>query len=185
MSTLTPGKEYERKFLVRADLFSASQAKREARKQSIRQGYLVLEPAQVRIREADGTFTLEIKGEDDLEIECGTLEPAYGRALLETYAPRVAGVIEKDRWRLPAGFDDLAWEVDVFRGDNAPLVVAEIEMPRKHYPLLGYRGEREWPEWLSSEVTDDPRFKNKNLAVMPFQRWPKREQKKILKLMGV
>ena len=85
------------------------------------------------------------------------------------------------RYEIPAGFDGLSWEVDIFKGDNAPLLVAEIEMPEKDYPLL----ERELPAWLGEEVTDDPRFKNKNLAVRPFKTWPKSEQKKTLKRMGL
>lgn len=180
MSKLTPGKEYERKFLVRVGLFTDA-IRRAAVQLRIRQGYLALAPAQVRVRHVHGEgYVLEIKGADDLEIECGALADPYGRELLERYAPKVASVIEKVRHEIPAGFDGLTWEVDLFRGDNAPLVMAEIEMPTKRYPLL----DRELPAWIGPEVTDDPRFKNKNLAVRPFGRWPKAEQKKTLKLMG-
>lgn len=181
MSKLTPGKEYERKFLVRADLFTDA-IRRAARQLRIRQGWLALAPAQVRVRHTHGEgYVLEIKGKDDLEIECGSLADPYGREMLENYAPKVASIVEKTRHEISAGFDGLLWEVDLFKGENAPLLVAEIEMPTKHYPLL----KRGLPDWLGPEVTDDPRFKNKNLAVRPFTRWPKSEQKKILKLMGL
>jgi CYTH domain-containing protein len=40
------------------------------------------------------------------------------------------------------------------------------------------------PDWLGPEVTGDPRFKNKNLALRPFGGWPKAEQRKVLKIMG-
>ena len=180
MSKLTPGKEYERKFLVRVDLFTDA-IRRAARQLRIRQGYLALAPAQVRVRHVDGEgYVLEIKGDDDLEIDCGSLADDDGREMLKRYAPRVASIIEKVRHEIPAGFDGLKWEVDVFGGDNASLVMAEIEMPAKRYPLL----QKALPTWLADEVTDDARFKNKNLAVRPFRTWSKSEQKKILKLMG-
>ncbi|HJV33319.1 MAG TPA: CYTH domain-containing protein [Patescibacteria group bacterium] len=181
MSKLTPGKEYERKFLVLERRFAASAAKREATRQDIRQGYLALAPAQVRVRSTGGSHVLEIKGDDDLELEAKPLTREEGALLLRDYAPRVASIIEKTRYEIPAGFDGLSWEVDVFKGANAPLVIAEIEMPSKGYALDAY----EWPDWIGPEVTADPRFKNKNLAVKAFTRWPKPEQKKTLKRMGL
>lgn len=181
MSKLTPGKEYERKFLVIVPLFSAA-IRRAARQLRIRQGYLALSPAQVRVRHVHGEgYVLEIKGADDLEIECGSLADPYGREMLENYAPKVASIIEKTRHEIFAGFDDLLWEVDIFKGENEPLVMAEIEMPAKNYPLL----KKRLPAWLGPEVTDDPRFKNKNLAVRSFKRWPKSEQKQTLQRMGL
>jgi len=182
MSKFTPGKEYERKFLVLADRFVRSFEKGTALRKDIRQGYLALAPAQVRVREISGEYVLEIKGDDDLEIDVGALQRQEGRLLLETYAPRVAAVIEKTRYVVPGAFDvdSMCWEIDVFKGDNAPLVVAEIEMPRKTYPLDAF----DWPDWIGDEVTDDPRFKNKNLAVRPFKKWRKSQQKEVLKRMG-
>jgi len=181
MPQLTPGKEYERKFLVRAALFTEA-IRRASRQLRIRQGYLALAPAQVRVRHTHGEgYMLEIKGAGDLEIECGHLADPYGRELLDAYAPQVASIIEKVRHEIPAGFDGLKWEVDLFKDDNAPLLIAEIEMPEKDYAL----DRHDLPAWLGEEVTDDPRFKNKNLAVRPFKRWPKSEQKKILKRMGL
>jgi len=181
MSKLTPGKEYERKFLVRVGRFTDA-IRRTARRLRIRQGWLALAPAQVRVRHTHGEgYVLEIKGKDDLEIECGSVADPYGRELLDVYAPRVASIIEKIRHEIPAEFDALKWEVDVFDGRNAPLVIAEIELPTKDYPL----DEHDWPDWIGDEVTGDPRFKNKNLAVKPFTRWPKSEQKKIIKRMGL
>ncbi len=57
------------------------------------------------------------------------------------------------------------WEVDEFEGDNAPLVVAEIE--------LGHEAESfARPEWLGEEVTMDARYYNHALSVTPYQQWP-------------
>lgn len=53
------------------------------------------------------------------------------------------------------------WEIDVFYGDNKGLVVAEIELQSEdeHFDK---------PDWLGEEVTDDPRYLNCNLAIVPY-----------------
>ncbi len=59
------------------------------------------------------------------------------------------------------------WEIDEFEGDNAGLVVAEIE--------LGSEDEAfEPPPWLGAEVTHDPRYFNSNLAASPYSTWSDR-----------
>ena len=58
----------------------------------------------------------------------------------------------------------LTWEVDEFLGDNAGLVVAEVELSHEDQPFAR-------PPWLAEEVTDDPRYYNANLAAHPFCRW--------------
>lgn len=176
MSSLTPGKEYERKFLVRTALLPRTALASPSR---IEQGYLALEPLQVRVRLMDGECIVEMKGPNDTEMELGRPTAAEGRKLLRL-AAAVAPSVRKDRSRVPAGFDGLTWEIDVFRGRNAPLVMAEIELPSKRHPL----DPSLFPDWVGPEVTRDPRFKNRNLAVRPFRDWPKARQKQVLKLMG-
>ena len=56
------------------------------------------------------------------------------------------------------------WEIDEFYGDNAGLVVAEIE-------LLDESQVFEKPSWLGDEVTYDARYFNSNLAVHPYGSW--------------
>ena len=56
------------------------------------------------------------------------------------------------------------WEIDEFYGDNAELVVAEIE-------LLDESQVFEKPSWLGDEVTYDARYFNSNLAVHPYGSW--------------
>jgi adenylate cyclase len=75
---------------------------------------------------------------------------------------REGSVIAKTRHIVPAG--ELAWEVDVFEGDNAGLVVAEIELDRADRPF-------ERPAWVGAEVTDDRRYYNADLARLPFKQW--------------
>ena len=47
--------------------------------------------------------------------------------MLDTLAEKP--LIEKRRYKIPAG--DLTWEVDEFLGDNAGLIVAEVELKRE------------------------------------------------------
>src|SRR5690606_18133475 len=79
----------------------------------------------------------------------------------------VGGVIDKRR-HLVRHHGHL-WEVDEFLGDNAGLVVAEIE--------LGSAGEAFMkPEWLGREATDAPRYYNLALASRPFCHWSQAER---------
>ena len=57
---------------------------------------------------------------------------------------------------MPAGAG-LVWEVDEFFGDNAGLVVAEIELQDEAQAF-------ERPAWLGAEVTDDKRYLNSNFV---------------------
>ena len=72
------------------------------------------------------------------------------------------GVVSKTRYRIPhAGH---VWEVDVFDGTNAGLVLAEIE-------LTAADEEFERPPWVGKEVSGDPRYFNSQLAEHPFSLW--------------
>ena len=61
------------------------------------------------------------------------------------------------------------WEVDEFAGDNAGLVVAELE-------LASADEEFERPAWLGREVTDETRWYNLALAERPYSRWNAQEK---------
>lgn len=56
------------------------------------------------------------------------------------------------------------WEIDVFEGDNAGLVIAEIELDEVDSRF-------ELPPWVGAEVSDDPRYYNVWLAHTPYTRW--------------
>ena len=56
------------------------------------------------------------------------------------------------------------WEIDEFLGDNAGLIVAEIELSQ-----LGESFVK--PDWLGQEVTDDLRYYNNNLTKYPYKDW--------------
>ncbi len=75
-------------------------------------------------------------------------------------------VIEKVRHVVPCGA--LAWEIDVFSGENLGLVIAEIELPNEHHPI-------ELPSWIGTEVTGQGRYYNSALAQRPFSLWENRQ----------
>lgn len=149
--------EIERKFLV------TGYAWRTADGVLYRQGYLNRDKQRtVRVRIAGQQAFLTIKGVStgttrvEFEYEIPVVEAAQLLALCD------GPLIEKTRHRITAGRH--VWEVDEFHGDNAGLVVAEIE--------LGSEDEAfEQPDWVAAEVTEDARYYNSNLAVKPFREW--------------
>ena len=56
------------------------------------------------------------------------------------------------------------WVVDCFEAENAPLLIAEVELPQADSPL-------EIPEWCGLEITGDGRWSNAQLAHRPLQHW--------------
>jgi len=61
------------------------------------------------------------------------------------------------------------WEIDEFLGDNAGLIIAEIELESE-----AQRFER--PEWLGAEVTLEERYYNFRLSQRPFKQWSAAER---------
>jgi CYTH domain-containing protein len=150
--------EIERKFLVTGQDWRSGNATR------YRQGYLSLDKARsVRVRVAEDAAQLTVKGvtegatrrEFEYEIP---LDDA--REMLATLC--LQPLIEKRRYRVRHG--GLVWEVDEFCGDNAGLVVAEVELEHEDQHF-------DRPAWLGREVTDDPRYYNVNLVQHPYSTW--------------
>ncbi|MBK3780155.1 CYTH domain-containing protein [Paraburkholderia aspalathi] len=153
-------KEIERKFLVRNDSWRAG-VSRIAR---IHQGYLSLDPARtVRVRTRDNDRAwFGAKGMTE-DIERPEFEyPIPVADARQMFAMCLASV-EKLRHDI-VYVDGHSWELDVFQGLNAPLILAEIE--------LATRGEEfERPAWLGAEVSHDPAYFNSALAVRPYSLW--------------
>lgn len=154
--------EIERKFLVADDRWRAA-ADGGTR---YRQGYLTetgVGPASVRVRIGGGRAFLNIKshtlGMERREYEY-PLPLDEAEEMLEGLCRRP--LIEKTRYRVRVG--DHLWEIDEFFGENAGLVVAEIELSRADEPF-------DRPPWLGREVTDDPRYYNVCLVDHPYSRW--------------
>jgi adenylate cyclase len=176
--TKPPRQEFERKFLVMPKLLPnpLPTGRRYV------QGYLTLEPFQVRIRFVDGQDArLEIKGPNNFESDPLPLPQDQAEYLLRQGLAAGSALVEKNRHVFPQEVDGLYWELDVFLGANDGLIVAEIEMPAMDYVLL----PDNLPAWLGPEVTDDSRFKNKRLATQSFGTWSENERLEIRQKMGL
>lgn len=152
--------EIERKFLVVDDRWREQADPGTA----FRQGYLVgSERASVRVRIEGERANLNIKsatlGVQRQEYEYPIpLEDA--REMLDTLCEKA--MIEKTRYHVV--FAGYTWEVDVFEGDNAGLVVAEVELDSEdEQPPL--------PPWAGEEVSHDPRYYNVCLVKHPYKDW--------------
>ena len=89
---------------------------------------------------------------------------ADARALL---ALCVGGVVDKRRHYV--NHEGHLWEVDEFLGDNAGLVVAEIELEHADEAFVK-------PAWAGRQVTDAARYYNLALAARPYSRWNDEEK---------
>ena len=152
--------EIERKFLV-TDPAIVRRAPRPG--SPMRQAYLSAGPTSVRVRIEAGRARLCVKGPRDgirrAEFEYD-VPLADAEEMMRTL--RCSGIVEKTRYRIEGeGFD---WEIDVFAGANAPLVLAEAELDDERRPVPG-------APWLGEEVSRDPRFTNAYLAEHPFGTW--------------
>ena len=152
--------ETERKFLVESDAF-----KNEAvRSYRITQGYIAHEAGRtvrVRIRGEQGFLTIKGPSSDGISrFEWEKEIPLEDARDLMTLCQ--GGFINKTRYIIPAG--ERYFEVDEFYGDNAPLVMAEIELGSPDEPFAR-------PAWLGKEVTGDRRFYNSYLLAHPFREW--------------
>lgn len=152
--------EIERKFLLKNQLWRTLTDDSRL----IRQGYLSDQPDRtVRVRVVGEQAWLTIKGRTEgiarLEMEY-PIPVADAMQLLDQLC--LKPLIEKYRHRIVQG--DLVWEIDEFLGDNAGLVVAEIELATADQHV-------DRPDWLGDEVSDDPRYFNSALIHQPFSTW--------------
>lgn len=165
------GIEIERKFLVRGDGW-----RRAAHAVvPMAQGYVNdqaamdsgAQRASVRVRIEGEEARLNLKsreiGRSRQEFDY-PIPLADARALLMLC---VGGLIDKRRHLVRHGGH--TWEVDEFLGDNAGLVVAEIELSSADEAF-------ERPDWLGIEVTDSARYYNLALASRPYSHWSEAEQ---------
>ena len=165
------GIEIERKFLVVGDAWRAQ----ASRRQRMAQGYLNdaaslqsgAQKASVRVRIAGEQAALNLKSR---ELGASRQEFEYAIPLADAEALLalcVGGTIDKTRHYVTVGAH--LWEVDEFHGENAGLVVAEIE--------LGAVDEAfERPAWLGAEVTEHARYYNLALSARPYAQWTNEEK---------
>lgn len=147
-------KEIERKFLVDGPVPQGLSA------QPILQGYLTAatDSVEIRLRREGGDHSLTLKSDGNLTRD--EREIAIGPAEFDTLWPATqCRRVEKTRHRgtLPGG---QPFELDVFSGDLAPLMLVEMEFPSEEAALAFAP-----PAWFGKDVTEDRRYKNKALAL--------------------
>lgn len=154
------GLEIERKYLVNQEKW---QLVEQPQGEYYRQGYLLTDPSKtIRVRQTTTQGFLTIKG-----ISVGAVRAEYeyeipyqeAAELLDQFA---TAEISKIRYKLQV--DGKLWEIDEFLGDNAGLMVAEIELNSEDEQFA-------LPDWVDVEVTGDERYYNSSLTTNPYKRW--------------
>jgi adenylate cyclase len=174
-------REIERKFLLKSDAWRSHV--RESRPMS--QGYLASAgQLSVRVRVAAPEAWLNIKAGGlvasvmdggSASIAGSNLGPSraeYEYAIpldeaRELLALAQTPLIEKTRHFVEHG--GTTWEIDEFDGDNAGLVVAEVELDSEDSPFAR-------PPWLGVEVTHLRRYYNVCLVSHPYRAWNEAER---------
>jgi len=152
--------EIERKFLLSSAAWRAQVCERTL----LRQGYLAnTERASVRVRLAGDAGVLSVK----------TMTRSMSRAEYEADIPAqdAREMLERlcegaliEKWRHIVQHAGDRWEIDEFLGDNAGLIIAELELDSEQQAF-------ERPPWFGDEVTHDERYFNVRLSQQPFSQW--------------
>lgn len=152
--------EIEHKFLLANDGWR----KHVSHSVLYRQGYLSSQPtSSIRVRISDNQAWLNIKS-----ATIGTQRHEYEYEIPLSDAHEILNnlclkpVIEKTRHFVM--HENHQWEIDEFDGENAGLIVAEIELEAADEIFAK-------PDWLGEEVTQDVRYYNNNLARQPYNLW--------------
>ena len=141
--------EIERKFLIK-DLPDLTQYK----SQHITQGYLSTDPV-VRVREDGDQYYLTYKGKGMLAREEANL-PLTKESFEHLVKKADGKIIQKTRYLIP--LDPYTIELDVFEGDHAPLIMAEVE-----FPSIEEANAFVPPAWFGEDVTQNKRYHNSNM----------------------
>lgn len=146
--------EVERKWLVQ-DLAALSGHEGK----EVIQGYLAIsaDGTEVRLRHTGGKFFQTVKSGGGLvraEIEVELSKDQF-KVLWQATAGRR---LEKTRYALQWAGKKV--EVDVYQGSLAGLIVAEVE-----FISASESARFASPAWFGTEVTEDERYKNVNLAL--------------------
>ena len=152
------GVEIERKFLInREKLDNHYEGER------IAQGYFdpdAVPTTRVRIRGDKGYLTVKGRNEGisrpEFEYEIPLGDAEY---MIEKFCSKT---LVKDRFLIQHG--EHTWEVDVFRGENEGLFIAELELQTENETFIK-------PDWLGEEVSNDTRYYNSNLINLPYSKW--------------
>ena len=147
-------KEVERKFLVEDTAWRGAAHATS----SLEQFYIAAAPDRsIRIRIIDGstaTLTLKFGGNQLSRDEFEYPVPLADAHEMRAFA--IGNVIAKTRHKIEAA--GYVYEVDVFAGKLAGLVIAELETPDEV-------ADAHLPAWLGREITGEPAYYNSMLAL--------------------
>ena len=123
---------------------------------SMEQGYLSTAPV-IRIRKDQDRYELTYKSKGLMireEYNLPLTADAYGHLL-----KKIDGrLIKKDRYMIPLK-DGLTAELDVFKEELAPLVLAEVEFPDEEIARAFTP-----PDWFGEDVTLSGKYHNSSLS---------------------
>jgi len=159
--------ETERKFLV---IRNAWKKVNKPLGQAYYQGYLCIDIKKtIRVRLTGTTGFITIKGK-----AMGNSRPEYEYLIPRLEAKEILqlftkNLIEKTRYKIQ--HKKLFWEVDEFHGENAGLILAEIELNEENETF-------EKPNWVGKEVSGDKRYYNAYLSLHPYLTWAKKKTNK-------
>ena len=168
--------EIERKFLINDESEIFQELIAQLTGTTISQGYLNTDPIRtVRVRQKGEEGFITIKGK-----QVGIRKPEYEYAVpLEDVVSMMQMCdekVEKIRFTTKAGLalngQPLIWEIDIFKGLNTGLFIAEVELTNENDKF-------EIPQWIGKEVSEDLRFANSNLAKHPYKNWTEEEKAEI------
>jgi len=150
--------EIERKFLVNTQKLP----KLENGKTMI-QGYLQQRSPSIRIRVQDDAAFLTIKGDSKNNITRTEFEYNIPLEDAKELLKECKGLlISKTRYEI--AHHGHIWELDIFEEENKGLIVAEIELDNENEEFV-------LPEWVTTEVSKDPRYTNASLSQLPYSQW--------------
>lgn len=153
------GIEIERRFLLKNDAWKAV----AGAPCLMSQGYLSVEKERIiRLRIIGNRAWLTLKGyisdvsRSEFEYE---IPVADAQIMMDTMCP-----FRLEKHRYEVNYQGFVFEIDEYFGDNAPLIVAELELPAEDTPFPH-------PDWLGEEITSDGRFTNAYLSKHPYSQW--------------
>ena len=123
------------------------------------QGYLRIsdDGTEERVRKKGSRYMHTTKSGEGLVRE--ESETVISKEEFEKHWPNTEGRrISKTRYDIK--YEDVLIELDVYSDDLKDLIVAEVEFESEELSSMFAP-----PQWFGKEVTDDERYKNKNLAL--------------------
>ena len=161
--------EIERRFLVSGESWRNCAGV----PQPLRQGYLAASAEGITVR-------MRLRGQDQAWLTLKAAAEASGLVRHEFEYPIPVSDAEalwslaphrlvKTRFQLDLAGGD--WVVDCFEGENAPLVIAEVELAAPDSALVV-------PDWCGAESTGVSRWSNALLAHQPLQSWSVAERRR-------